>query len=274
MNMRRFIFFLIVCEFFSLACIAANKSIKGHIVDEFGKNVEFASVYVDSIYAVSDKEGNFSLVVPDGMKQELVISHISYQTNKIPYDVYSKKTSLLLTLKEKTCDLSDITVVSGKKQESILGKGVRAPGDVAFHNIRNTKYETGPLFVVNKDYYVKTAKLRVQKCTFASCTIRLIIYEVKGTVFVPVQHRPLYVRLSEISDKKDLSVWIEEPLKLERNHKYYIGVAVMASSGNGEIHFPAYFKKGCVRNLCTDRKKNLPVTLGVSLYGISAKHLQ
>ena len=45
----------------------------------------------------------------------------------------------------------------------------------------------------------------------------------------------------------------------------------MASSGNGEIHFPAYFKKGCVRNLCTDRKKNLPVTLGVSLYGISAK---
>ena len=38
--------------------------------------------------------------------------------------------------------------------------------------------------------------------------------------------------------------------------------------------FPAYFKKGCVRNLCTDRKKNLPVTLGVSLYGISAKHLQ
>lgn len=273
MNMRRFIFFLIVCEFFSLACIAANKTIKGHVVDEFGKNVEFASVYVDSIYAVSDKEGKFSLVVPDGMKQELVISHISYQTNKIPYDVYSKKTSLQLTLKEKTCDLSDITVVSGKKQESILGKGVRAPGDVAFHNVRNTKYETGPLFVVNKDYYVKTAKLRVQKCTFASCTIRLIIYEVKGTVFVPVQHRPLYVRLSEISDKKDLSVWIEEPLKLERNHKYYIGVAVMASSGNGEIHFPAYFKKGCVRNLCTDRKKNLPVTLGVS-YGISAKHLQ
>lgn len=207
------------------------------------------------------------------MKQELVISHISYQTSKIPYDVYSKKTSLQLMLKEKTCDLSDVTVVSGKKQEGILGKGVQ--DQVMLHFItleaRNMKR---PLFVVNKDYYVKTAKLRVQKCTFASCTIRLIIYEVKGTVFVPVQHRPLYVRLSEISDKKDLSVWIEEPLKLVRNHKYYIGIAVMAGSGNGEIHFPAYFKKGCVRNLCTDRKKNLPVTLGVSLYGISAKHLQ
>lgn len=103
-----------------MACIAANKTIKGHIVDEFGKNVEFASVYVDSIYAVSDKEGKFSLVVPDGMKQELVISHISYQTNKIPYDVYSKKTSLQLTLKEKTCDLSDITVVSVKSRKVFL----------------------------------------------------------------------------------------------------------------------------------------------------------
>ena len=271
--MRRIIFVLIVCEFMSLACIAANKTIKGHVVDEFGKNVEFASVYVDSIYAVSDKEGNFSLVVPDGMKQELVISHISYQTCIIPYNVYSKKTSLQLTLTEKTRNLFDITIVSGKKLEHIVGKGVRAPGDVAFHNIKNTKYETGPLFAVNKDYYVKNAKLRVEKCTFASCTIRLIVYELKGSKFVPVQHKPTYVKLSEISYKKDLYFCIEEPLKLQRNHKYYIGVAVMSSSGKGEIHFPAYFKKGCVRNLCTDRKKNLPVTLGVSLDGISAKHL-
>ena len=52
------------------------------------------------------------------------------------------------------------------------------------------------------------------------------------------------------------------------------GVGQGIAAGHGEIHFPAYFKKGCVRNLCTDRKKNLPVTLGVSLYGISAKHLQ
>ncbi len=130
---------------------------------------------LDSIYPVSDKEGNFSLVVPDGMKQELVISHISYQTSKMPYDVYSKKTSLQLTLKEKTCDLSDAAAVSGVKQVRHSGKGVR--DQVMSHFItletRNMKRAS---FVVNKDYYVKTAKLRVQKCTFASCTIRLIIY--------------------------------------------------------------------------------------------------
>lgn len=269
--MKRFVFILIACELLSLACVAANKVIKGHVVDEYGQNVEFASIYVDSVYVVSDREGMFSLTIPNGMKQDLVISHISYQAYKIPYDVYSKKTELQVALKENVSNLSDITVVSGKKQKSIVEKGVRAPGDVAFHNIQNTKYETGPLFTANKDYYVKNAKLRVQKSTFTSCTIRLVIYEVKDTQFVPIQHRPTYMQLSKISDKKDLSVLIEEPLKLERGHKYYVGVAVVASNGIGEIHFPAYFRKGCVRNLCTDKKKNLPVTLGVSLYGIQAK---
>ena len=38
-----------------MACIAANKTIKGHIVDEFGKNIEFVSVYVDST-SVRDNE--------------------------------------------------------------------------------------------------------------------------------------------------------------------------------------------------------------------------
>ena len=159
-----------------------------------------------------------------------------------------------------------------KMQKTIVGRGVRAPGDGAFHNVQNTQYETGPLFSVNNDWLVKNVKLRVQKCSFAYCTIRLIVYEIIGTQFVPIQHRPIYIQVSKISNKKDFSALVEEPLKLKHHHKYYIGVAVMASSGNGEIHFPAYFKKGCVRNLCTDRKKNFPVTLGLSVYGMLAGH--
>ena len=142
-----------------------------------------------------------------------------------------------------------------KKQKCIIGRGVRAPGDVAFHNIQNTQYETGPLFSVSKDWRVGNVKLCVQKCTFSYCTIRLVFYEIMGTQFVPIQHRPIYIQVPPNPDKKELSVLVEEPLKLERNHKYYIGVAIVASSGNGEIHFPAYFRKGCVRNLGKDRKK-------------------
>ena len=99
--MKRFLFVLVVCELISLACVAANQTIKGHIVDESGQNVEFASIYVDSVFVVSDKDGNFSLVIPGGMKEEIVISHISYQTYRIPFIVYSNKKELNLTLKEK-----------------------------------------------------------------------------------------------------------------------------------------------------------------------------
>ena len=46
-NMKRFLFILIVCEQMALACVAANRTIKGHVVDESGRNVEFASIHVD-----------------------------------------------------------------------------------------------------------------------------------------------------------------------------------------------------------------------------------
>ena len=39
----------------ALACVAANRTIKGHVVDESGRNVEFVSIHVDSVYAVYDK---------------------------------------------------------------------------------------------------------------------------------------------------------------------------------------------------------------------------
>ena len=128
-----------------------------------------------------------------------------------------------------------------KMQKTIVGRGVRAPGDVAFHNVQNTQYETGPLFSVNNDWLVKNVKLRVQKCSFAYCTIRLIVYEIIGTQFVPIQHRPIYIQVSKISNKKDFSALVEEPLKLKHNHKYYIGVAVMASSGNGGFSLQIIF---------------------------------
>ena len=265
--MKRFIFSLLLCELFALTGLAGDKTIKGHIVDDKGNNVEFVSIHVDSIYAVSDKEGYFSITIPQGMTQKLRFSHISYQPLIVPYSVYNKKNDLRLTLKEKVNDLSAVAVVSSKKQKSIFGKGMRVPGDVAFKDIQNTTYEVGPLFTPNTDYYVRSASLRVQECTFTSCTIRMIIYEVKGKQLIPIQHRPAYLHLSKVPDKKDFTLSLDEPVNLMNDHKYYVGIAVVHTNGTGELHFPAYFRKGCYRNLCTGRQKQFPVSMGVSLYG-------
>ena len=268
MNNRFFI--LLLCGLMSLTAFAHDITIKGHVADANGSGIEYVSIHVDSLYTVSDRDGNFSLTIPDGMKAELVVNHISYEPCVLKSSQYHKSCNLTITLKEKVNDLSDVAIVSGKKQKSIVDKGMRAPGDVTFHK-KNTTYEIGPLFSPKKNFFVGSAQLRVTKNTFTSCTIRLVIYEIKGNQFVPVQHNPLYLHLTQVSDKRDFTFMPEEPIKLLRSHKYYVGVAVMASNGVGEIHFPAYLRKGCVRNLCTDIKKNLPATLGVSLLGIQAK---
>lgn len=262
---------LLVCGLMTLTALAHEITIKGHVVAENGGSIEYASIHVDSLYAVSDKEGNFSLNVPDNMKADLVVNHISYESYVLKSSLWHKNSNLNVTLKEKVNDLADVPIVSGKRQKSIVDKGMRAPGDVTFHNIKNTTYEIGPLFTPKKNFFVGSAQLRVQKSTFTSCTVRLIIYEVKGNQFVPIQHRPLYLHLSQVSDKRDFSFMPEEPIELLRSHKYYVGIAVMSSNGVGEIHFPAYLRKGCVRNLCTDKKKKLLATLGVSLLGVQAK---
>lgn len=269
MNNRFFI--LLLCGLMGLTAFAHDITIKGHVTDANGSGIEYVSIHVDSLYTVSDKDGNFSLVIPNDMKANLVVNHISYEPYALKSSLYRKSSNLAITLKEKVNDLADVAIVSGKKQKSIVDKGMRAPGDITFHNIKNTTYEIGPLFTPSKNFFVGSAQVRVQKSTFTSCTVRLIIYEVKGNLFVPVQHSPLYLHLTQVSDKRDFTFMPEEPIKLLRSHKYYVGIAVMSSNGVGEIHFPAYLRKGCVRNLCTDKKKKLPATLGVSLLGVQAK---
>ena len=119
--MKRFIFTFLLCGLFALIGVAGNKTIKGHVVDDKGNNVEFVSIHVDSIYAVSDRNGYFSITIPEGVTQELRVSHISYQPLIVPHSVWGKKNDLRLALKEKVNDLSDVAVVSAKKQKSIFG---------------------------------------------------------------------------------------------------------------------------------------------------------
>jgi hypothetical protein len=57
-------------------------------------------------------------------------------------------------------------------------------------------------------------------------------------------------------------------VKLQKRHKYYVGLAVVSTNGIGEIHFPAYIHKGYVRNLGTNKTRKFPATMGISLRGV------
>lgn len=60
----------------------AQTTVKGHIINERGDSVEYVSIGIeeDSVGVISDAQGQFTLTIPAGRKDELTFTHVSYQT--------------------------------------------------------------------------------------------------------------------------------------------------------------------------------------------------
>ncbi len=251
----------------SVSCLAQSK-VTGQVVNEQGEGVEYASIKIDTLYTVSDLQGHFSIEIPKGERKDMEISHLSYQSIAIPFQTY-QRSNIKVTMKEKANDLAAVTV-SGKKLKpmKISHKGIKTPGGVSFKNIKNTRYEVGPIVANKKDYLVKSFDFKLSKCTYHECVVRIIVYEIKSNSFTPIQTRPIYLKFTDKQQKEEYSVKPSEDLLLKKGHDYYVGVAVVSSNGTGEITFPAYLRKGYVRNLITGKMKKIPATMGISMTGM------
>ena len=249
----------------------AQTRIEGHVVNELGEDVEYASVRVDSFYVVSDQKGHFLMNLPKGEKAEMVISHLSYKPFVVAYGSY-KDGNVKAVMKENVSNLAEVSV-SGKKlkEKKISHKGIKTPGDVTFHNVKNTTYEVGPIVANKKDFLVKSFNFQIKKCSFSYCVVRVIVYEIKDKDLVPIQSKPIYLKFTDKQQKEEYSVKPTENLMLKKGHDYYVGVAVVSSNGDGEIHFPAFLRKGYVRNLVSGKIKKLPATLGISMTGVEVQ---
>ena len=251
----------------SVLCMAQNR-IEGVVKNGLGERVEYASVRVDSFYTVSDLKGYFVLDLPKGERKELVITHLSYKPVALPWNSY-KNGHVEVTMTENVSNLAEVSVAGKKvKEKKISHKGIKTPGDVVFKNVTNTTYEVGPIVSNKKDYLVKSLDFKVKKCSFAECVVRIIIYEIKGNHLTPIQRKPIYLKFSCGQQKEDYAVKPSETIMLSKGHDYYVGVAVVSSTGKGEIHFPAFLRKGYVRNLVSGKMKKLPATMGISMSGV------
>ena len=68
----------------TLGAAAQNMTVKGRVVDSTGEPIIGATVRVEgaSTGVITDKEGNFSIILPDG-KANLVVSYIGYKDSKV-----------------------------------------------------------------------------------------------------------------------------------------------------------------------------------------------
>ena len=94
----------------------AQTTVKGHVINEQGGNIGYVSIGIeeDSVGVISDAEGYFTLTVPSGRKDELTVTHVSYQTATIPYASYADGRELTVTLRDKSVELAEV-IVDGKK---------------------------------------------------------------------------------------------------------------------------------------------------------------
>ena len=247
---------------------AAQVKVKGRVCDTNGRGIEYVSINVDSLFAISDAEGAFEMDVPKGHTAPMVFRHISYRSQEVPFDAY-KSGCVNVDLEEDAYELPPLLVSNKKlKEKTVSYKGVKMPGDVAFNNISHTVYEIGPVISNKKDYIIKNLHFKVEECTYTNCTIRIVIYEISRGEYTPIQRNPIYMVFSDKSQFTEHTVEVKEEIMLKKGHRYYVGVAMVSSNGKGSIHFPAYLHSGYIRNSATGQTYKLPATLGISMKGV------
>lgn len=170
-------------------------------------------------------------------------------------------------MEDEVYKLGEALVVARKTTPTaILRKGMKLPGDVAFGNAPTGKYEIGPKFTVHDNFIIDSFNLKIKKCTYEHCTLRLVVYEFSKGKFSPIISKPIYFNLSPLNKNSEINIETTSSIALHKGKDYYIGLTIVSGS-KGTIHFPAYLRSGFVRNLIQGTMKKLPATVGIGIIG-------
>ena len=245
----------------------AQSIVKGRIVNSNGEAVEYANVCVDSVCVMSDAKGNFAINVPHGTETKMQVSHISYETVRIDHAEY-KSGKISVVMKPRINRLPDVAVVGGKsKAKKLFIKGVKMPGDVVFSGTTTGMYAYGPVFKVKRDFLVDNIVFTVRECTYATCLLRVIVYEANDKKFVPVLSKPLYASCTPSQNGKSLTFEVKDRTVLRKGHDYYIALCPVSSTGKGKVGFQAYIHKACAWDIDKKKTLKLPASMAVVLSG-------
>lgn len=264
--MKKFLFLLVAFNLAWILSSNAQSNVRGRVVDAAGNGIEYVTVCVDSVFCISDIDGNFDIKLPDNATGDMKVSHISFKTKVVPRSLYQQG-DVRIEMEDLAYSLGGVAVVAKKLTlEPILGKGMKLPGDATFGKEQLGDLEVGPAFTSKKDYAVANFQFKVGKCTYTRCVVRVIVYELVGSAFVPVQAKPIYFTLTPANQNTDVKVKATEKIYLKKGLTYYVGLSLV-SGGNGSLHFPAHMRFSYVRNLIKNSWKKMPATLGVAIEG-------
>ena len=268
--MRRFLYLSVIFVVLSFPSSAlAQTTVKGHVVNQRGEAVEYVSIGFedDSVGVISDVSGHFMITIPAGRKDSLTFSHVSYQTEIIPYQTYGHVEELEVTLIDKVMELTEVVIGKKSKPHTLSGKSWVSVG-VAGH-VGNTgeSFEWGPVFSNSKDYVLSDILFSVYECKNEQCTLSFNVYEIHDHQFINILNKPIYQVVSSADNGKLLGVTSSEDIVLKGKHDYCVCLSIVDVQGEGAIYFPLTFKSSYARNLVKGKRYKRPACPAIIVKG-------
>ena len=253
------IIFVILAVAASVRGLAQTK-VTGHVVNERGEKVEYVSIGIeeDSVGVISDAQGHFTLTIPAGRRDELTITHVSYQTATIPYTTYADGHELTVTLKDKVIELAEVVVGKKSKSRTLSGKSWLRTSTAGFRGNCKGDIEWGPIFKNRKDYLLTDIMVSIDKCKYEECMLSFNCYEVRNKKLYSVLNRPIYKHVTPADNGKNVYVSPAESVVLKGKKKYCVTISVVDMKGNGSLSFPANFKSSYARHKVKGKMKKIP----------------
>ena len=172
----------------------AQTTIMGSIFNVRGEGVEYATIALegDTIGTLADAQGHFTLTIPKGKNNDLVITHVSYDKASIPFSSYRTGKPLSIIVKDKNVKLDEVVIGKKNKMKTILGK--KLPGPTASFRGKGQQnwLEWGPTFKAKKNWVVSDIFFTIKKSTYSRCVLSFTIYEVRGKKYVNILNKPIY----------------------------------------------------------------------------------
>ena len=215
-------------------CAMAQTIVTGRISNERGEAVEYATVALvgDTIGTLADAQGHFSLTIPHGKRNDLSITHVSYDKAIIPHSTYSVGEPL-----------------------SIIGKW------------EENRLEWGPTFKAKKDWVVSDIFFTIKKSTYSRCVLSFTIYEIRGKEFVNILNKPIYKTVTATAQKTKLAVQPNENIVLKAGKQYYVSVTIVDCDESGILEFNSQLRSCIARHLSAGRTRKLPAGPTITLMG-------
>ena len=257
---------------FATACMlnaTAQTIITGRVINEHEEAVEYATIALtgEPIGTLTDALGRFSLTIPDDRNSDLSVSHVSYYRAIIPYSTYNNGKQLVIKLKEKNVELSEVIIGKKNKLKIILGK--KLPGPIGSFRGKGQEnwIEWGPTFKCKKDWIVSDILFTIKKCTHERCVLSFSIYEKRENEWVNILNKPIYEVVNKTSRKTKLDVKPSENIILKSGKEYYASVSVVDSDEYGILEFTSQLRSCIARHISKSRTRSIPAGPAITLMG-------